>query len=69
MILRFLACFLVVFPALSTIMAAEKPVHFFILSGQSNMAGMNPEKGFIQEANKLLDQKKNVLIAPKISSM
>lgn len=33
--------------------AAEKPVHIFILSGQSNMAGMNPKVGFEQEAEKL----------------
>ncbi len=34
--------------------AADKPVHVFILSGQSNMAGMNPKAGFEQEAAKLL---------------
>lgn len=33
--------------------SAEKPVHFFILSGQSNMAGMNPKVGFVPEAEKL----------------
>jgi hypothetical protein len=33
--------------------AAEKPVHIFILSGQSNMAGMNPKAGFEPEAKKL----------------
>jgi hypothetical protein len=33
--------------------AADKPVHLFILSGQSNMAGMNPEAGFVPEAKKL----------------
>jgi len=33
--------------------AADKPVHIFILSGQSNMAGMNPKAGFEQEAAKL----------------
>ena len=32
---------------------AEQPVHLFILSGQSNMAGMDPETGFMTEANKL----------------
>jgi hypothetical protein len=31
---------------------AEKPVHLFILSGQSNMAGMDPEAGFMTEAKK-----------------
>lgn len=30
--------------------AAEKPVHIFVLSGQSNMAGMNPTLGFEPEA-------------------
>ena len=33
--------------------AAEKPVHLFILSGQSNMAGMKPEAGFVPEAKAL----------------
>lgn len=33
--------------------AADKPVHVFILSGQSNMAGMKPELGFVPEAAKL----------------
>ena len=32
---------------------AAKPVHIFILSGQSNMAGMNPKAGFEPEAKKL----------------
>ena len=35
---------------LSQFCYAEKPVHIFILSGQSNMAGMNPKVGFEQEA-------------------
>ena len=34
----------------SLTIAAEKPAHLFILSGQSNMAGMNPKAGFEQEA-------------------
>ena len=33
--------------------AADKPVHVFVLSGQSNMAGMNPQVGFEPEARKL----------------
>ncbi len=33
--------------------AADKPAHLFILSGQSNMAGMNPKSGFEPEAAKL----------------
>ena len=32
--------------------AAEKPTHLFILSGQSNMAGMNPKLGFEPELKK-----------------
>ncbi|MBI1314198.1 acetyl xylan esterase [bacterium] len=36
-----------------TASADDKPVHVFILSGQSNMAGMNPKAGFEQEAAKL----------------
>jgi hypothetical protein len=32
------------------VIAADKPVHLFILSGQSNMAGMNPKTGFEPEA-------------------
>ena len=35
---------------LSAQTAAEKPVHLFILSGQSNMAGMDPKLGFEPEA-------------------
>ena len=33
--------------------AEDKPVHLFILSGQSNMQGMDPETGFMTEAKKL----------------
>jgi len=33
---------------------AEKPVHLFILSGQSNMQGLEPGNGFLPEARKLL---------------
>ncbi len=33
--------------------AADKPVHLFILSGQSNMAGMKPQLGFEPETEKL----------------
>ncbi len=32
----------------------SKPVHLFILSGQSNMAGLKPEVGFLPELKKLL---------------
>ncbi len=34
--------------------AAEKPVHLFVLSGQSNMAGMQEKDGFLPEAERLL---------------
>lgn len=37
----------------STTQAAENPAHLFILSGQSNMQGMNPKSGFEPEAAKL----------------
>jgi len=37
----------------SIAIAADKPAHLFILSGQSNMAGMNPKLGFDPEAAKL----------------
>ncbi len=36
--------------------AAEKQVHIFILSGQSNMAGMNPKLGFEPETKKLFPE-------------
>ena len=39
--------------AASTGFAEDKPVHLFVLSGQSNMQGMDPETGFMPEANKL----------------
>lgn len=41
------------FLSANVINAADKPVHIFILSGQSNMAGMNPKAGFEPEAKKL----------------
>ena len=37
------------------LIAADKPVHLFILSGQSNMQGMDPKTGFLPEANKLFE--------------
>ena len=37
---------------------SDQPVHLFILSGQSNMAGMNPETGFMPEAKKLFKDEK-----------
>ena len=36
--------------------------HLFILSGQSNMARMNPETGFMSEAKKLFKDEKVVYI-------
>jgi hypothetical protein len=44
------------------LVAADKPVHLFILSGQSNMAGMNPETGFMTEAKRLFKDEKVVYI-------
>ncbi len=40
----------------------EPPVHLFILSGQSNMQGMDPETGFMTEATKLFGDEKVVYI-------
>jgi len=40
----------------------DQPVHLFILSGQSNMQGMDPETGFLPEANKLFNDEKVVYI-------
>jgi len=44
------------------LMGADKPVHLFILSGQSNMQGMDPETGFLPEAKKLFKDDKVVYI-------
>ena len=44
------------------LIAADKPVHLFILSGQSNMQGMDPETGFLPEAKKLFDGEQVVYI-------
>jgi hypothetical protein len=41
-------CLVLALATLAT--AADKPAHLFILSGQSNMAGMNPKLGFEPEA-------------------
>lgn len=46
-------CTLLVITLASVVQAADKPVHVFILSGQSNMAGMSPKLGFEPEAAKL----------------
>jgi len=48
--------------AVSTSIAEEKPVHLFVLSGQSNMAGMDPERGFMSEAKKLFKDEKVVYL-------
>ena len=40
----------------------DHPVHLFILSGQSNMQGMDPETGFMTEAKKLFKDEKVVYI-------
>ena len=41
---------------------ADQPVHLFILSGQSNMVGMDPETGFMPEVTKLFGDEKVVYI-------
>ena len=46
----------------SVVTAADKPVHLFILSGQSNMARMNPNAGFMPEAGKLFKDEEVVYI-------
>ena len=40
----------------------DQPVHLFILSGQSNMQGMDPETGFMPEAKELFGDEKVVYI-------
>ena len=42
--------------AANQLFAADKPVHLFILSGQSNMAGMNPKSGFDPETQTLFPE-------------
>jgi len=46
----------------SVVTATDKPVHLFILSGQSNMARMNPNAGFMPEAGKLFKDEEVVYI-------
>ena len=46
----------------SVVTAVDKPVHLFILSGQSNMARMNPNAGFMPEAGKLFKDEEVVYI-------
>jgi hypothetical protein len=46
----------------SVVTAADKPVHLFILSGQSNMARMHPNSGFMPEAEKLFKDEEVVYI-------
>ena len=41
---------------------ADKAVHLFVLSGQSNMQGMDPETGFMTETKKLFKDEKVVYI-------
>jgi len=53
----------VMFLAMASIgFAEEKPVHLFVLSGQSNMKGMDPETGFMPEAEKLFKDEEVVYI-------
>ncbi|MEQ9411231.1 MAG: sialate O-acetylesterase [Fuerstiella sp.] len=49
--MRFLTTLIVALAFTATAPAADdRPVHLFVLSGQSNMAGMNPKLGFEPEA-------------------
>jgi hypothetical protein len=50
---RFAVWFVAVVTFTAFSYADDKPVHVFILSGQSNMAGMNPALGFEPEAKEL----------------
>ena len=54
--------FLTLLLTVSLVTAADKPVHLFILSGQSNMARMNPNAGFMPEAKKLFKDEEVVYI-------
>lgn len=45
-----LRCLLATLCPLLFAAAADKPAHLFILTGQSNMAGMDPKLGFMPEA-------------------
>ena len=52
-LMKHLAILLFALCPLLSASAADKPAHLFILSGQSNMAGMDPKLGFEPEAKKL----------------
>lgn len=55
MVIRY--CFMLFAIVLASVaQASDRPVHLFILSGQSNMAGMNPKLGFEPEAAKLFPE-------------
>ena len=49
--------------------AANKPAHLFILSGQSNMAGMDPKLGFEPEAKKLFPEAEVAYIKVAVGGM
>jgi len=49
--------------------AANKPAHLFILSGQSNMAGMDPKLGFEPEAKKLFPESEVAYIKVAVGGM
>lgn len=53
---RLLICTCITLALASQVDAAERPAHLFILSGQSNMAGMNPKLGFEPEAADLFPE-------------
>lgn len=51
-----LAAFVLMVLAGATLCAADRPVHVFILSGQSNMARLDPQKSFVPELRALLPE-------------
>jgi hypothetical protein len=51
---RIILALTLLLPSLAS--AADKPVHLFILTGQSNMAGMDPKLGFEPEGKKLFPE-------------
>ncbi len=60
---RFLLAFgLTTLLALGQTFAADKPIHLFILSGQSNMRGMNPELGFVPELTEKFSDRETAYI-------
>jgi hypothetical protein len=51
--MKLLATFVIALALGHSADALDKPAHLFILTGQSNMQGMDPKAGFVPEAQKL----------------